>query len=99
MDDVVGQLDGVDELPRGFEAVTVDEFEQQSHQVDFIDAGGLDISRLGGDAMEEVIEPLLRDSAEGDQVISQAATPFGKAVKGIGHVFFRDFPRKNQQIS
>ena len=50
--DVIGQLDGVDELAGGFESIAIDQFQQKSHQVDFVDARwrGYRLARLGCDA-------------------------------------------------
>src|SRR5208282_832926 len=56
---VVRQFDGFNELACGLETIAIDEFEQQGHHVDFVDAHRADVSRLRGDSMHEGAELFL----------------------------------------
>ena len=96
--DVIGQLDGVDELTGGFESIAIDEFQQKAHQVDFVDAGGADIGWLGGDAMQEGIELFLGDSADGNEIVAEPAAVIGHAHERFGNVAIGDELCADQQI-
>ena len=96
---MVGQLDGVDELARGFETVSVNEFQQQGHQVDFIDPGGTDVGRLGRNAMQEGIQAILGDGANGNEILAESATLFGETDEGPSYILFCDELGIDEQIA
>jgi hypothetical protein len=49
--------------------------------------------------MHEGVEALLGDGAKGDKVISKAATMFGEADEGSGHILFCDELGVDEQIA
>jgi len=96
--EVIGQLDGVDELAGGFEAIAIDEFEQQAHQVDFVDAGRADVGRLGGDSMQKGVEFFLGDGSQGYEIVAKPPAAVGRAHQCFSDVIFGDELCADQQI-
>ena len=82
---MVGQLDGLDELAARLQASRVDELHQQSQQIPLVDAGGLDVGRLGRNAIRKASSALL-DRPQINQVIAQPPAIARLALQRRGHI-------------
>ena len=76
-DDVIGQLDGLDELAGGLKPAGIHDLQQQAHQIELVDSRGLDAGRFGGNAMQKSLEHPLVNGADGHQAIAQTGSVGG----------------------
>ena len=96
---VIRQLDGVNILPRRFQASGVDQLHEQGHELSVFNTCGGDIGGFGRNAVQKAFEGAPVDGADGDQIVAQSAALRGPAGQRCGHVCFRDPLGPDQQIT